>query len=191
MDTIKPISNVDEIAKRVFYKSIDILGGIKNLMEYGKLTWLPSLAEASYVVTLKNEGSMTNKEIAQKLGISEQTVESILRAKEASPDELTNIDTHKAGSLAKAAYRSVRTEKSVELDEETADVLNVLWAFNVLRSLKGASFPLNRDKANEILRGLMVKGRPIEEVIDAVEFPVRTPAELIKRIKNALQTSTM
>ena len=186
MDTIKPVSNVDDIAKRVFYKSIDILGGIKNLMEYGKLTWLPSLAEASYVVTLKNEGSMTNKEIAKKLGISEQTVESILRAKEATPNELADIDTHKAGALAKAAYRNVKMDKSVEFDEETADVLNVLWAFKILRSLKGVDFPLDKERANEILSGLSVKGRPIEEIIDSVEFPVRTPAELIKKIKNAL-----
>ncbi len=187
MDVItKPISNLDEIAKAVFYNSIELLGGIKNLIDYRNLTWLPTLAEASYVVVLKNEGALTNREIAERLGLSEQTVENILRAKEAEPSELKEMDTHKAGAIAKMAYKSTKAKHTVELDRETADILNILWAFNVLRSIKGTDFPIDKETAMKKLSGLMVRDRPIEELLEKLDYPVRTPSELIKKLKEAL-----
>ena len=78
----KPTSymDYDYLAKRVFEEGIEIVGGIKKLVEYRNLTWLPSLAEAAYVVVLSNETTKTIKEIAEFLGITEQTVKQIMRA---------------------------------------------------------------------------------------------------------------
>lgn len=45
--------DIDFMAERVFNESIKILGGLKKLIEYRNLAWLPSLAEASYTVVLK------------------------------------------------------------------------------------------------------------------------------------------
>ena len=47
--------DVDVVAERVFNESIKLLGGLRKLIEYRNLTWLPSLAEASYTVVLKEE----------------------------------------------------------------------------------------------------------------------------------------
>jgi len=105
-------SGIDELAKKVFDKAIEILGGLKRLVEYRNLTWLPSLAEASYVIVLKNEAALTNREIAEKLGLAEQTVANILKAKETGTGELEKLDTHKAGALAKLAYKQIKAEGS-------------------------------------------------------------------------------
>ena len=79
----KPMGgNIDEMAEKVFMESIRILGGLKKLVEYRNLTWLPSLAEAAYVVVLKNEAAKTYSEIARTLGITEQTAKNVATADE-------------------------------------------------------------------------------------------------------------
>lgn len=105
--------NVDELAEKVFHECINILGGLKKLMEYRNLTWLPSLAEASYVVVLKEELMKTNREIAETLGITEQTVRNILQADEEEVKryiggETEKVDEHKAGGIAKLAYKNIK-----------------------------------------------------------------------------------
>ena len=72
--------DVDALAEQVFYESINILGGLRKLIEYRNLTWLPSLAEAAYAVVMKEELMKTHKEIAFDLGLTPQTVQNILRA---------------------------------------------------------------------------------------------------------------
>ena len=74
--------NVDKMAEKVFLESINLLGGLRKLIEYRNLTWLPSLAESAYVVVLKNEALKTYREIAKELGISEQTARNISTADE-------------------------------------------------------------------------------------------------------------
>lgn len=106
----------DKLAEKVFMEAIKIAGGLRKLIEYRNLTWLPSLAEAVYVVVLKNEAALTNKEIAAKLGITEQTVANILRAEAEEVEkwlkgELVEVDEHKAGALAKLAYEKMKKEE--------------------------------------------------------------------------------
>jgi len=105
--------DADSLAEKVFQESIRILGGLKKLLEYRNLTWLPSLAEAAYVIILKNEMLKTSKEIAKELGITEQTVKNILNADEKEVEkflkgEIEKIDEHKAGGIAKLAYKKVK-----------------------------------------------------------------------------------
>ena len=64
----------------MFEKGIEIVGGIRKLVEHRNLTWLPSIAEVAYVIVLSNQTTKTTKEIAEYVGITEQTVKQILRA---------------------------------------------------------------------------------------------------------------
>ncbi len=180
--------DIDHLAQRVFEESINILGGLRKLVEYRNLTWLPSLAEASYVVVLKNELFKTKREIAEFLGITEQTVDNILKAKEEIVEkylkgEIEKIDEHKAGGLAKLAYQKVKEESGVFIREKEMEALGVDWAIHVLIKLKGADFPLDKEQLKERLQGLIIKGKPVEEIIEKMEFPVKSPAEVLKQIK--------
>ena len=120
MEVIKPVNGeelINSLAKKVFMECIEMLGGLKKLVEYRHLTWLPSLAEAAYVVVMKNEGLMNNMQIAEKLGITKQTVENILRADEEEvkkflQGDVEKVDEHKAGGLAKLAYKKIKNEGS-------------------------------------------------------------------------------
>lgn len=107
--------NIDELAMKVFLKALDIAGGPRKLIEHRNLTWVPSLIEASYAIVLHNEQKKTAAQIAQFLGITEQTARNILRAdeeavkkkiEEVGDDE--EIRAHVAGGLAKLAYKEIK-----------------------------------------------------------------------------------
>ena len=49
-------NEVKYLAERVFFKAIDLLGGLNKLAEYRTLTWLPSIAREAYAILfIKNE----------------------------------------------------------------------------------------------------------------------------------------
>ncbi|GBC97721.1 hypothetical protein HRbin17_00210 [bacterium HR17] len=124
--------SVDFVAMRVFAKALKLLGGPRKLIELRRVTWLPSLMEAVYVVLLHEMERKTAKEIAAALGLTPQTVQNILRAK---PEfarkrleallagELETADeetrTHMAGALAKLAFEEMRSQL-VAVPEEMA-----------------------------------------------------------------------
>ncbi len=195
----KPVKerNIDVIAERVFHESIRILGGLKKLVEYRNLTWLPSLAEAAYVVALKNEAIKTNREIAEYLGITEQTVKKILSADENKIKSYLEgggekEKEHIAGGLAKLAYRAIRERRDnlierVEIMEESARSLGVDWAVHVLSSIKGMDFPIEKgDKLKERLRGYVIMGKNAEKIIEELEYPISNPAELLHKIREKI-----
>ncbi len=189
--------NIDELAERIFHESIRILGGLKNLVEFRNLTWLPSLAEAAYVVAYKYEALMTNSEIAKKLGITPQTVENILRADEEEVKkfimgELEKVDEHKAGGLAKLAYKHIKErgeEVVAEVSRGVGQVLGIEWAVYLLARIKGLDFPVGKEQLMERLKGLKIMDKPIEEILEKLEYPIRTPAELLKEVKKHLEES--
>jgi len=183
--------DVDMIAERVFNESIKLLGGLRKLIEYRNLTWLPSLAEASYVIVLKEELFKTQYEIAEELGITEQTVKKILQADEELVEkylkgELEKVDEHKAGGIAKLAYKKVKNEKGIFIKEEEMEVLGVEWAIKVLIRLRGVDFPVKKEDLKEKLKGIIIKGKPVEEILEKMEFPLKTPAEVLHEIKKNL-----
>ena len=185
-----PIStaDVDHLAERVFQECINMLGGLRRLTCYRNLTWLPSLAEAAYAVVLKGELFKTNREIAKELGISEQTVKNILQADEKEVErfimgEVEKVDEHKAGGIAKLAYKRVKKEKGIFIKEEELDVLGIAWALIVLVRLKGADFPLGKEELKTRLKGTTIKGVPAEEIIEKMKFPVKSPAEVLRQIR--------
>lgn len=185
--------DINELAKLVFDEAIEVIGGLKKLVEYRNLTWLPSLAEASYVVVMKNEAAMTNQQIAKKLGLSEQTVANILRADEKEIEkfvksETEELDTHKAGALAKVAYKRVKAkgmEEVVYIDSKVAEVFDALWVYQVLRAIKGLDFPVEKDVLKGKLEGIEVHGKNAEKLLEKIEYPVKTPTELLHKLKEA------
>jgi len=122
---IKPEkADEEELVRKVFLKSIDLLGGLKKLAEFRNLTWLASLARASYAVVLRNEFMLSEDEIARRLGLSRQTVRNILRAdpqralskvrelESLDPEERRELRVHTAGGIAREAYRLIKEGES-------------------------------------------------------------------------------
>lgn len=183
--------DVDALAEQVFYESINILGGLRKLIEYRNLTWLPSLAEAAYAVVMKEELMKTHKEIAFDLGLTPQTVQNILRADAQEVEkfikgEIEKVDEHKAGGIAKLAYERVKKDKRITMKEKELEVLGVDWAIKVLTRLRGTDFPLDKEQLLERLKGVIIKDKPFEEIVNEIKFPVNTPAEVLKEIKRVI-----
>ena len=194
----KPVNekNIDSIAERIFHESIRILGGLRNLVEYRNLTWLPSLAEAAYVIALKNESIKTNREIAEYLGITEQTVKNILSADDNRVMEYLKGEAkekeHIAGGLAKLAYKAIKEhrdnlEERIEAMEEGAKSLGIDWAVHVLSSIKGLSFPVRKEELLERLRGYKIKGKDMESILNNLSYPINSPAELLHAIRESIK----
>ena len=191
----KPMGgNIDEMAEKVFMESIRILGGLKKLVEYRNLTWLPSLAEAAYVVVLKNEAVKTYGEIARMLGITEQTAKNIATADEEKVKDYImeggeRPNEHIAGGIAKLAYRALKQRgelDKIELKKEEAEALGIDWAVHVLAAIKGMDFPAEKEALMERLKGMSIMGKNAREILEAIEYPVKNPAELLHKIKERL-----
>jgi len=194
----KPVGvDMDKMAEKVFYESIKLLGGLKRLIEYRNLTWLPSLAEAAYVIVLKNEAFKTYSEIARELGITEQTVKNIATADEEEVRRYIEGELeerpreHIAGGIAKLAYKKLKEEGGFEeeftLKKEEAEVLDIDWAVHVLTRIKGLDFPVEKDQLKERLSGMVIKGKKIEEILEKLEYPIKSPADLLHKIKTHLE----
>jgi probable regulatory domain-containing protein len=197
-------ADLEQLVARVFFRAIDLLGGLSKLTEFRTLTWLPSLARAAYVVVLREEYLRTEEEIAQKVGLTKNTVRSILRAdptlamekvqklEELAKEELKEMKVHTAGGIAKLAYKMVKEGNEAEIlshfctvvAEEVARALDIPWAYAVLKHLRGVKFPVQDSQAlKERLKGVKIKTHPAEEVVDRLPYPIKTPAVLLHEIK--------
>ena len=200
-------ADLEQLVTRVFFKAIDLLGGLGKLTEFRTLTWLPSLARAAYVVVLREEYLRTEEEIAQRVGLTKNTVRSILRAdptmamekvqrlEELAKEELKEMKVHTAGGIAKLAYKMVKEGNEAEIlshfctvvAEEVARALDIPWAYAVLKHLRGVKFPIQDSQAlKERLKGVKIKTYPAEEVVDRLPYPIKTPAVLLHEIKLAV-----
>jgi len=180
--------DVDYLAEQVFLESVSILGGLRKLIEYRNLTWLPALAEAAYAVVMKEELMKTYKEIAFELGIAPQTVQNILRSDAKKVEsyikgEIEKVDEHKAGGIAKLAYERVKKDGRITFKRDELEVLGVDWSIKVLIRLRGVDFPLSKEELLERLKGIVIKGKPFEEIVNGMELPVNSPADVLKEIK--------
>lgn len=119
VQVVEPVvADVDQRALRVFLKAIELVGGPRKLIEYRRLTWLPSLMEGAYAVILKEEAHKTTDEIAQFLGISSNAVRLILGASTENVQRRLEGEepegearAHVAGGLAKLAYQALKQEE--------------------------------------------------------------------------------
>ncbi len=189
--------NVDDLAFKVFIKSIEILGGPRKLLEYRNLTWVPSLMAASYAVVLRDKKMYSAESIARELGLSTATVKKMLSS---DPEEVMRrvrgeippeeFDEHIAGGLAKEAWRRIKSGEDLGIAlpslRNTAEALEIPWAVAVLEKLKGFDFPAEGpEDLRERLRGINIEGKDVEELLEHIEYPVNSPAELLRKLKRA------
>ncbi len=200
-------TNIKYIAERVFFKSIDLLGGLDKLAEYRTLTWLPSIARASFAIVLREEFLKTEDEIAQFLGITRNTVRQILRADpnlalykiehldELTEEEKKQLKVHTAGGIAKLAYKLIKSGEDSQtvmeycraMAEKITQQCDAPWTYLVLKNIKGLHYPIkDAEILKERLKHINIKGISGEEIANKIEYPVKNPAELLKEIKDFL-----
>ena len=201
-------AEIEHLVNRVFFKAIELLGGLNKLAEFRTLTWLPSLARAVFVVVLKEEFVKTDEEIASKVGLTKNTVRNILRAdpelaiqkikalEELVNEEVRELKVHTAGGIAKLAYKEIKEGHDAQtffyysstLAEDLLKGLDIPWAYLVLRKTKGIKYPITSpEELKEKLDGLTIKGFSAEEIIKSIQYPIKTPAVLIHEIKEYLK----
>ncbi len=195
-------SEIENLAGRVFFKTLDLLGGLMRLAEFRTLTWLPSLARAAFAVVLREEFTKTEDEIARFIGLSRNTVRNILRAdpglalrKLGETEEewgKRDLKVHMAGGVARLAYKEVKEgrESSVlmsyarGLAERMMEIVDIPWAYTVLRHTKGMRYPVSSpEELKASLEGIRVKGIPIEGLLPRLRYPINNPAELLHELK--------
>ena len=200
-------NEVKYLAERVFFKSIDLLGGLNKLAEYRTLTWLPSIARASFAIILKEEFLKTEDEIAEFIGLTRNTVRQILRADpnlalykiehldELTTEEKKRLKVHTAGGIAKLAYKYVKAgedsqtvmEYCRQMSAEAVAQCDAPWAYLVLKNTKHVHYPINDIKILEEKIGhLEIKGIPATKIIKYLHYPIKNPAILLKEIKEYL-----
>ncbi|BAL80976.1 hypothetical protein [Caldisericum exile] len=203
-----PQVEFEDLVARVFSKSIDLLGGIVKLAEYKTLTWLPSLARATIAIVLKEEYLRSEEEIAHKVGITKNTVRNIVRAdpklaldkmqkiEELTKEESKNLKTHTAGGIAKLAYKLVKdgvdakvlVNFSSAVLEDIMKTLDIPWAYMVLKRIKGIDFPISSyEVLQERLSDIVSQDIKLTELLPNLQYPISTPAQLIKEIKEHLK----
>ncbi len=190
--------DIDAMAIRVFLKSLELIGGPRKLIEYRNLTWIPNLMEASYAV-VQDTANKTEAEIAEFLGSTRQTVRNMMRAEpelvlkklEGELEEKTPR-AHTAGGLAKLAYKEIKEGREnltmfLHLLQVASESLGVFWPVEILRRMKGADFPLGKEELLERLKGLKVKEKNIEEILEKLSYPVKSPADLLAQIRENVE----
>ncbi|MFN7064612.1 MAG: bacterio-opsin activator [Aquificaceae bacterium] len=192
---------MEPLVLRTFLKAIHMLYGFSN---YKIFAWLPSIARAVYCVVLREEYLRTEEEIAQRVGLTLQTVRNILRADpnmvleklnnlEAFVEEERELKVHTAGGIAKLAYKLVKEgheEPKVFLlyCERTAYALDIPWAYMTLRRLKDVNFPIKSpEDILDKLDNIYIKGRTAKEVLKEIDYPIKNPAELLYKIRENLK----
>ena len=200
-------NEIKYLAERVFFKSIDLLGGLNKLAEYRTLTWLPSIARAAFAIVLKEEYLKTEDEIAEFIGLTRNTVRQILRADpnlaiykiehidELTTEEKQNLKVHTAGGIAKLAYKLIKDGQDSQtlmeycraISQEAVAQCDAPWAYLVLKNIKGIKYPIT--SANELknIENLEIKGIKANEILPNLTYPIKNPAQLLKEIKEYLQ----
>lgn len=200
-------AELEHLVTRVFFKAIELLGGLHKLTEFKTLTWLPSLARASFVVVLKEEYMKTDEEIAQKVGLTKNTVKNILRAdpelalqkikslETLISEEVKELKIHTAGGIAKLAYKEIKEGHEAQtllyycslVATELVRALDIPWAYLLLKRSKGIKYPINSPaELKEKIKDLVIKGFSFEEISDNIHYPIKSPAMLIHEVKQYL-----
>ncbi len=61
------------------------------------------------------------------------------------------------------------------------------WAIDVTSNLKGADFPLDREAAEDRLRGVQIEGKDASYYLEKIDFPVDNPTELMGEISDQVE----
>ncbi|GIX40394.1 MAG: hypothetical protein KatS3mg129_0127 [Leptospiraceae bacterium] len=202
------VTDIDELALRVFLKALEILGGPRKLIEYRNLTWLPSLMAASYAVCLEDQNK-TQEEIAEFLGLTKYSIRNMLKAdpeviKERLNNEIENLTEiereenkreHTAGGLAKLAFEEIKYNRDnlqlfMHFLKEASNIevfqKDIGWSILVLKRIKGLDFPISKDTLIEKIKEIEFNSKSILEIKDKLPEQFNNPSEILKSIKQAI-----
>ncbi len=201
-------AELEQLVSRVFFKAIDLLGGLRSLTEYRTLTWLPSLARAAYAVVLSEEYMKTELEIAQILGVTRNTVRTMLHAdpntalekirmleEEGTPTENKVLTVHLAGAIARLAYKMIKEGQEAQsllefcrqMAQDSLKVCDTPWAYLLLKHSKGIKYPITSpEQINELFGDLVVAGKKMSEIAEYLFYPIKNPAQLLHEVKEYL-----
>lgn len=75
------------------------------------------------------------------------------------------------------------------VSEEVAKILDVPWAYMVLKHTKGIKYPINGpDQLLERLKDIKIKGHDAAEILSKLQYPIKNPATLLHEIKQVLDS---
>ncbi len=63
------------------------------------------------------------------------------------------------------------------------------WFMDIENRLQGASYPMERDMAEEKLKGASVEGEDVSKYFDEIDWPVSSPDDLREKIRWARGSS--
>jgi len=70
----------EEKVMSVFLDAIETAGGSGSLVRGRRMDWLPDLLQASYILVRQEDDHRTPEEIAAEVGVTMETIESVLSA---------------------------------------------------------------------------------------------------------------
>lgn len=195
MERPKMKEDLSSLALKTFLKAVEILGGFEELIQRDRLDWLSPILKACYVIVLSEEGQKGEEEIAELLKLSKQTIRNILNSGVhlLQLDQVKDIKPQTSGAVAKLAYKLVKDgyEESKLLEEcsfMVAYALDVPWAYLLLRRIRGVEYPLkDPNSIVDKVDGIVIRGRPARDVLMEIDYPVKSPVELLRRIKENLK----
>ncbi len=193
-------ADMEAFVTKVFLKSIDLIGWLKQLAEYRTLTWLPSVARAAFVIVLKEEYLKSELEIAEYVWLTKNTVRNILRAdpdlamyklkhlEELTAEQKKELKVHIAWWIAKIAYKMIKEWQEPNVAkyfaESVCQSLDVPWAYMILRRIRWIHFPImDYDLLKDKVKDIKVNWKDLIEFIDKIEYPIYSPADLLHKIK--------
>ncbi len=60
------------------------------------------------------------------------------------------------------------------------------WPIQVAKLTSDLDFPLNREEARDRIKGIDIRGRDVGEIVEDLDYPIESPAELMDKISKAL-----
>ncbi len=61
------------------------------------------------------------------------------------------------------------------------------WPIQVAKLTSNLAFPLSKEEARHKLKGIDVKGEDIGRIIDRLDYPIDSPADLMDKISRATE----
>ncbi len=108
--------NGEDQVMALFLKAIETVGGSGSLVSGRRMDWLPDLMQASYIIVLQEERHHSPETIADEVGVTMETIESVLsaptesaieRLKNEPPDEQAERE-YVAGGVARLAWQDLQ-----------------------------------------------------------------------------------
>ena len=77
----------------------------------------------------------------------------------------------------------------IEVSKQTIESIGgPTWAIETLVRIKGLDFPIEDSKVlEERLKGIKAFGKDLGEIVKEIEYPIKKPAELLKKLSRKIK----